>query len=69
MRARPEFREAYMAACDERALGLRMQIDMAMDAATPSYAGYNALLREMATLEGRLGRVRPKLYRRRELEG
>ncbi|HEY3949252.1 hypothetical protein [Phenylobacterium sp.] len=66
VRTRPEFREAYMDACSERAFMLRLEIeDRALNANPFTLARAK---REVAALEGRIGRLRPKVYRVRELD-
>jgi len=61
LRRRPEFETAYMAACDWRAGWLAFQIEAVAETATP-FTLAQAKAR-VAGLEGRIGRLTPKLYR------
>jgi len=63
IRNRPEFRDAYIAACFERALDLRIRVDTAVDESTPFTLARDKAL--VAALEARMGRLAPKLYRPR----
>lgn len=66
VRTRPEFREAFMEACNERAFRLRLMVEEVVDRSTPFTLA--AAKREVAALEGRIGRLRPKIYRLKEVE-
>ena len=61
MRRFPEFKAAYVKACEWRAAGLEAQIEQVADMSTPwTLAADRA---EVAMLEGRIGRLTPKIYR------
>jgi hypothetical protein len=61
IRQRPAFRAMYVEACRRRMMGLELQIDHTIDAAVGGdLARANA---EIAYLEGRIGRLTPKIYR------
>jgi hypothetical protein len=66
VRTRPEFREAYMDACSERAFRLRGEIEDRVLNANPFTLA--RVKRKVAMLEGRIGRLRPKIYRVAELD-
>ncbi|MBS0362770.1 MAG: hypothetical protein JSR98_15445 [Proteobacteria bacterium] len=66
VRMRPDFRAAFMEACNERAFRLRLEIEHVALNANPFDLA--ASKREVARLEGRIGRLRPKLYREKEVE-
>ncbi|MES2341529.1 MAG: hypothetical protein V4597_07615 [Pseudomonadota bacterium] len=61
LRQRPEFRAMYERARAVQRLGLQLEIDQVVDAATPFNLA--SAKREVARLEGRIGRLTPKLYR------
>jgi len=63
IRNRPDFRDAYIAACGERAMDLRIRADTAVDESTPFTLARDKAL--VAALEARMGRLAPKLYRPR----
>ena len=61
IKRRPEFEAAFIEACDWRAGWLEFQIELVVEQTTPF-----ALARakaQVAALEGRIGRLTPKLYR------
>lgn len=61
VRRRPEFRAMFIEACDWRADWLGFQIDMVVDEVTPFTLA--AAKRRVAAIEGRIGRLTPKIYR------
>lgn len=61
VRRRPAFRAMFIEACDWRAGWLGFQIEMAVDAVTPFTLA--SAKRQVAALEGRIGRLTPKIYR------
>lgn len=68
LRREPEFRAMYAQAAEVRRLGLEFEIDRVLDRledgpATPE--GLRSAKRAVARLEGRIGRLTPKLYRDR----
>ena len=62
LRRRPDFRAMYVEACRRRAVGLEIAVDRIVEAA-PLGADLRALDRRIAALEGRVGRLTPKVYR------
>lgn len=63
LRQRPEFRQMYERARARQRLNLQLDIDQAVDRANP--LDLRSAKREVAWLEGRIGRLTPKLYRTR----
>ncbi|MDO8378291.1 hypothetical protein [Phenylobacterium sp.] len=63
LRQRPEFRAMYERARAAQRLNLQLDIDQVVDRATPFNLA--AAKREVAWLQGRIGRLTPKLYRTR----
>lgn len=63
LRQRPEFRAMYEGARARQRLRLRIDIDMAVDRV--ELTGLAAAKREVAWLQGRIGRLTPKTYRTR----
>lgn len=61
LRQRPEFRQMYERARAAQRLNLQLDIDQAVDRANP--LDLRSAKREVAWLEGRIGRLTPKLYR------
>ncbi|WP_422576923.1 hypothetical protein [Phenylobacterium sp.] len=64
LRQRPEFRAMYERARARQRLNLQIDIDMVVDR-VESAADLPAAKREVAWLEGRIGRLTPKMYRTR----
>ena len=62
MQRHPDFAAMYVEACGERDMGLEIEIDMLIDQALVG-ADLRDLDREIAAVEGRRGRLTPKLYR------
>ena len=61
IKRRPEFEAAFIEACDWRAGWLEFQIELVVEQTTPfTLARAKA---QVAALEGRIGRLTPKLYR------
>jgi hypothetical protein len=61
MKRRPEFAAQYAEACDWRAGWLAQHIEAIAEESTP--ATFAVARRRVAALEGRIGRLTPKLYR------
>ena len=61
MRKFPAFRAQYIAACERREDGLDVAIEATMEGSTPGTLA--AARRRVAYLEGRIGRLTPKIYR------
>lgn len=62
MRRRPEFEAMYVEACRQRAVGFEIDRDMVIEKAL-SGVPLPILNRELAAIEGRAGRLTPKLHR------
>lgn len=61
LRARPDFRDAFIEACRRRHVGFVVEIDTAIDDVV--LTGKAAAGARIRALEGRAGRLTPKLYR------
>jgi hypothetical protein len=62
MRRRPAFQAMYVEACRRRAVGFEIERDMVIEKALLGVP-LPALNRELAAIEGRAGRLTPKLHR------
>jgi len=65
LKRRPAFRAMYVEACRRRELGFVFRMDMVVDRAIDQGIAFDlrAGKAEVAALEGRMGRLTPKLYR------
>ena len=61
LRNHPRFRAGYIAACEEREDRLAFEADMVADEVTG--ANFHRIKREVERLEGRIGALRPDVWR------